>query len=150
MDMPSASNQYAFSVAFNAEGFGYNVNEWNAICQDILIAITTSHLPSLSGDRWEDYGEGRIFWGTKAECDAVKAVLEDFDVNIEEERNLESGFYGTDTETYYVAESGHIDCLHKSSVAASDTSSRAVDCIPLKAYRLREASLGQTLSSKDP
>ena len=133
--------QYVFSVAFDRDIEGVNETveqsdpEWQKLVQDIVTATNNAGLPILDNERWEEFGNGRIFWGTQTECEAVKEVLSGFPISIEEERNLETGYYTTSDTIYYVAKDGEIlgiskyDFINKNHIVAK------YNAIPLDAFK---------------
>jgi hypothetical protein len=130
--------QYAFAIGFDFELNSSSQEESSEYptLEAISIAIQTVGLPALESDRWDEFGQGRIFWGSKSECDAIKQVLSQFPVFLQEERNLDSGYYATETETYYADESGN---LYRVSILDNGERNplEPILSIPLDAYRLR-------------
>ncbi len=124
------SNQYAFAVAFDVlpESPSLPWSELNA-------AIAAADLPDLDSNRWDEFGEGRIFWGTLAECEAVKQVLQPFSLEIQEERNLEVGYYATPEAVYYVDDAGNIFTLAPANGSGSLGPVMTVTTIPLDAFK---------------
>jgi chromosome segregation ATPase len=138
--------QYAFAIGFDFElnsSAPGEVSEPTTL-EAISIAIQTAGLPILESDRWDEFGQGRIFWGSKSECDGIKQVLSQFPVFLQEERNLDSGYYATETETYYADEAGNL--YRVSTLDNRECNSlEPIQSIPLDAYRLR--SLDPNLQS---
>jgi hypothetical protein len=134
------SEQYAFAIGFDVESDEADQlpdDHWKGLYEQIGRAIRESGLPSIDSERWDEFGQGRIFWGTKAECDAARRVLEPFDVYVEEARNLDPGYYATPSHTYYVSDTGLISLLPSDWDAAPLQPLETVDCIPLDSYRLK-------------
>lgn len=130
--------QYAFAIGFDFElnSSAQGESSEPTTLEAISIAIQTAGLPILESDRWDEFGQGRIFWGSKSECDAIKQVLSQFPVFLQEERNLDSGYYATKTETYYADEAGE---LYRVSTLDNGECNplEPIHSIPLDAYRLR-------------
>ncbi|NCJ07499.1 hypothetical protein GS597_13470 [Synechococcales cyanobacterium C] len=124
------SNQYAFAVAFDAPPESPSL-PW----PELKAAITAAALPALDSDRWDEFGEGRIFWGTLTECEAVKQVLQAFSLDIQEERNLDPGYYATPDATYYVDETGNIFTGVPANGSGNPGSVISVTAIPLDAFK---------------
>ncbi len=134
------SEQYAFAIGFDVESDEADQladDQWNNLYEQIGRAIHESGLPSIDSERWDEFGQGRIFWGTKTECEAVRQVLERFDVYVEEARNLDPGYYTTPSHTYYVSDTGLISLLPSDLNAVPSQSLETVDSIPLDSYRLK-------------
>jgi hypothetical protein len=133
--------QYAFAIGFDFELDSSNTTSEpsDAVATTTLeaveIAIQSAGLPTLESDRWDEFGQGRIFWGTKAECDAVKQVLSQFPLFLQEERNLDLGYYANASNTYYVDSAGNVYRLLNSE-SGEDNAIAAIDSIPLDAYRV--------------
>ncbi len=143
------SEQYAFAIGFDVDEGGDHVNsdadlypDWAQTYAQVESAIAAANLPPLSSPRWDEFGLGRIFWGTQADCQAVKDVLSAFPVYIEEAQNLEAGCYATDSEVYYVTEAG---AIYRLPAATDSDETRAgetdppvlCNSIPMEAYRLK-------------
>jgi hypothetical protein len=152
------SEQYAFAIGFDFESssdeMGGQAETETATLAEIEAALRSTGLPDIDGsDRWDEFGQGRIFWGTKPECDNVKQVLSQFKVFLQEERNLESGYYATPASTYYVDEAGNLYRLINPSDHSAIGSLESIMTIPLDAYRLRtidpnlQAAVERSLSS---
>jgi hypothetical protein len=152
------SEQYAFAIGFDFEsgsdGMGGQSETETATLAEIEATLRRTGLPDIDGsDRWDEFGQGRIFWGTKPECDNVKQVLSQFKVFLQEERNLESGYYATPASTYYVDEAGNLYRLLNPSDHSAMGSLESIMTIPLDAYRLRtiapnlQAAVERSLSS---
>jgi hypothetical protein len=134
------SEQYAFAIGFDVESDEADQlpdDHWKGLYEQIGRAIRESGLPSIDSERWDEFGQGRIFWGTKAECEAARRVLESFDVYVEEARNLDPGYYATPSHTYYVGDTGLIFLLPSDLDAAPLQPLETVDSIPLDSYRLK-------------
>ncbi len=134
------SEQYAFAIGFDVESDEadqLSEDHWKGLYEQIGRAIRESGLPSIDSERWDEFGQGRIFWGTKAECDTARRVLEPFDVYVEEARNLDPGYYATPSHTYYVSDTGLISLLPSDLDAAPLQPLETVDSIPLDSYRLK-------------
>jgi predicted nucleic acid-binding Zn-ribbon protein len=142
----SMLKQFSFGIAFDKENYEANENveespspEWQSLVNQISTAISDIGLPITEIDRWEEFGSGRIFWGTRAECDAVKQVLAEFPVCIQEERNLDPGYYATSSAYYHVTEEGEI-----TGWSASEPSHETLgklNALPLDAYRIKTLPL---------
>ena len=130
--------QYAFAIGFDFElnRSAQGESSEPTTLEAISIAIQTARLPTLESGRWDEFGQGCIFWGSKSECDAVKQVLSQFPVFLQEERNLDSGYYATATETYYADEVGHLYCVTTLD-NGEHTPLQPIHSIPLDAYRLQ-------------
>ncbi|MEO0802263.1 MAG: hypothetical protein AAFY57_08315 [Cyanobacteria bacterium J06642_2] len=147
------AEQYVFSVAFDRYESDISVGEngacavWAGTLKEIAEALQMGSLAPLESDRWEEYGDGCIFWGTRAECAAVRDVLQQFEVEIDDERNIEAGYYSTETTLYYVSEAGDVTSIDgvASPAAfradANDVSVSSVQSIPLDAYPIATADL---------
>jgi hypothetical protein len=142
--------QYAFAIGFdfksNAPLDEFLDSAQIETLEAIAIAIQNAGLPTIESDRWDEFGHGRIFWGTRAECDAVRQVLSQFPLFLEEERNLDAGYYANVVETYYVDESGNVYRLLKpvsrrDGGQADGNILEPVNTIPLDAYRLKSSDL---------
>jgi bacterioferritin (cytochrome b1) len=135
------SEQYAFAIGFDdvesAEADKLPDVHWTSLYEQVATAIRESGLPPIDSERWDEFGQGRIFWGTKAECEAVKAVLAAFTIYVEEARNLESGYYTTPNHTYFVSDTGTIYVLPSNLASADGTLLETTDAIPLDSYRLK-------------
>jgi predicted nucleic acid-binding Zn-ribbon protein len=135
------SEQYAFAIGFDAlvsEMSPQQESDWQRVFQEINQAIAAAGLSDLFSDRWDEFGHGRIFWGTQAECTAMQQILCQFPVDVQEERNLEEGYYAAGTEMYYVTAQGDIYGSTVENASASMVIS--LSTIPLDAYRLRTVS----------
>lgn len=141
MNQNTTLKQYAFAIGFDFES-SFDTEEdpsgSEAIAgqiESVNAAIQVAGLPAIDSDRWDEFGQGRIFWGTKPECDAVKSALSQFPLFIQEERNLELGYYATPTHTYYADEAGNLYQL----LTPADSGNRLepTPSIPLDAYRLK-------------
>jgi hypothetical protein len=130
--------QYAFAIGFDFElnSSAQGESSEPTTLDAISIAIQTAGLPILESDRWDEFGQGRIFWGSKSECDAIKQVLSQFPIFLQEERNLDSGYYATEIEIYYADEAGN---LYRVSTLDNGECNplEPIHSIPLDAYRLR-------------
>jgi predicted nucleic acid-binding Zn-ribbon protein len=135
------SEQYAFAIGFDAlvsELSPQQESDWQRVLQEINQVIAAAGLSDLFSDRWDEFGHGRIFWGTQAECTAIQQILCQFPVDVQEERNLEAGYYAVGAEVYYVTAQGDI---YGSAVEnASASTVIPLSAIPLDAYRLRTVS----------
>ncbi len=141
------SEQYAFAIGFDREleESGDGLDEgWANRLDEVATAMITAGLPAIDSERWDEFGQGRVFWGTKAECESVRQVLSQFDLYTEEDRNLDSGYYATAHHTYYVDAEGEIYVLPDWSTAdpnsehrLTSTSLENICAIPLDAYRLK-------------
>jgi hypothetical protein len=134
------SEQYAFAIGFDVEGDEADQltdDHWKGLSEQIGRAIRESGLPSIDSERWDEFGQGRIFWGTKTECESVRRVLEPFDVYVEEARNLDPGYYATPSHTYYVSEVGLIYLLPSDWDTVPLQRLETVDAIPLDSYRMK-------------
>ncbi len=135
------SEQYAFAIGFdfesNSDGVGGQPETEIVTLAAVEAALRSTGLPDIGdSDRWDEFGRGRIFWGTKPECEAVKQVLSQFKLFLQEERNLESGYYATPASTYYVDEAGDLYRLLNPSDHSVMGSLESIATIPLDAYRL--------------
>jgi hypothetical protein len=135
------SEQYAFAIGFDDvesdEAEKLPEVHWIALYEQVAIAIQGAGLPPLDSERWDEFGQGRIFWGTKAECDAVKLVLDNFRLYIEEACNLETGYYATPNHTYFVSDAGTIYILPSDFATAQGQPLETTDAIPLDSYRFK-------------
>jgi hypothetical protein len=138
------SEQYAFAIGFDQEleESGDGLDEgWAARLQEVAAAISVAGLPAIDSERWDEFGQGRVFWGTKAECESVRQVLSQFDLYVEEDRNLDPGYYATAHHTYYVDTEGEIYVLPDWSTTEHNFifqgSLENIHAIPLDAYRLK-------------
>jgi hypothetical protein len=141
------SEQYAFAIGFDREleESGDGLDEgWANRLEEVATAVTEAGLPAIDSERWDEFGQGRVFWGTKAECESVRQVLSHFDLYTEEDRNLDPGYYATAHHTYYVDAEGEIYVLPDWSIANhnfehsfTSSSLENICAIPLDAYRLR-------------
>jgi hypothetical protein len=141
------SEQYAFAIGFDREleESGDGLDEgWASRLDEVATAMITAGLPAIDSERWDEFGQGRVFWGTKAECESVRQVLSQFDLYTEEDRNLDSGYYATAHHTYYVDAEGEIYVLPDWSTADPNSEHRLTSislenicAIPLDAYRLK-------------
>jgi hypothetical protein len=134
--------QYAFAIGFDFELDSKPLGEpsesaTTAITEAVGVAIQTAGLPALDSDRWDEFGQGRLFWGTKSECDAVKQVLSQFPLFLQEERNLDPGYYANASDTYYVDEVGHLYRVLKPLSSSKGDALESINTIPLDAYRLK-------------
>jgi hypothetical protein len=146
------SEQYAFAIGFDrelelSEGLDQSLDEgWTHLLREVAAAIGAAGLPTLYSERWDEFGQGRVFWGTKAECELVRQVLSQFDLYIEEDRNLDTGYYATAHHTYYVNAEGEIYVLLDWSTTEHNFilqgSLEKIHSIPLDAYRLRKIDPG--------
>uniref|UniRef100_B8HW01 Uncharacterized protein n=1 Tax=Cyanothece sp. (strain PCC 7425 / ATCC 29141) TaxID=395961 RepID=B8HW01_CYAP4 len=133
--------QFAFAIAFDrpADEQGQEEEarppEWLTLVDQITTAISEANLPALDSNRWEDFGWGRVFWGTKVECEAVKQVLSGFPVYIWEDRNLDAGYYESPTAFYYVNDEGEITSLLKTGSSLQLLGK--LDTIPMDAYQIQ-------------
>ncbi len=135
------SEQYAFAIGFDdvesdEAGKLPDIN-WTTLYDQVATAIQDAGLPPLDSERWDDFGQGRIFWGTQSECDFVKQILAPFRVYVEEARNLETGYYATPNHTYFVCELGTIYLLPADSNVVEGNLLETTNAIPLEAYRLK-------------
>jgi hypothetical protein len=146
------SEQYAFAIGFDreleelGEGLDEGLDEgWVNLLAEVAAAIGSSGLPPIDSERWDEFGQGRVFWGTKAECESVRQVLSQFDLYIEEDRNLDPGYYATAHHTYYVDAEGEIYVLPDWSTAEHSFIPQGflenIHAIPLDAYRLKKIDL---------
>ncbi len=143
MNQNTTLKQYAFAIGFDFEsnldqvGDSSESIEITAQLESVSAAIQSAGLPAIESDRWDEFGQGRIFWGTKPECDAVKSALSQFSLFVQEERNLESGYYATPTHTYYSDAEGNLYQLLTPADSESDNRLELTPSIPLDAYRLQ-------------
>jgi hypothetical protein len=145
MNQNTTLKQYAFAIGFDiessldAEENLSGSEEIAAQLKSVGAAIENAGLPALDSDRWDEFGQGRIFWGTRSECDAVKAALSPFPLFVQEERNLESGYYATPAHTYYADAAGHLyQLLTPADGGGTDGEIlELTPSIPLDAYRLK-------------
>lgn len=154
------TEQYAFAIGFdfesNSDEMGGQSESEIVALANIETALRSAGFPDIHSDRWDEFGQGRIFWGTKPECDAVKQVLSQFQLFLQEERNLESGYYATSASTYYVDEAGNLYRLLDISEHADIGCLESTATIPLDAYRLKtldpnlQAAVERSLSSISP
>jgi hypothetical protein len=142
------SEQYAFAIGFDREleESGEGLDEgWLTLLSEVSAAIVAAGLPPMDSERWDEFGQGRVFWGTNAECELVRQVLSEFDLYIEEDRNLDPGYYATVDHTYYVDTEGEIYVLPDWGATDRDSAlpyKLATICsIPLDAYRLKAIDL---------
>ncbi len=146
------SEQYAFAIGFDqeleelGEGLDEALDEgWTHLLAEVAAAIKAAGLPPIDSERWDEFGQGRVFWGTKAECESVRQVLSQFDLYIEEDRNLDPGYYATAHHTYYVDPEGEIYVLPDWSTAAQNfipqSALKNIHAIPLDAYRVKSIDL---------
>jgi hypothetical protein len=133
------SAQYAFAIGFDfgTDGVGEQLDTRTTTLEAVRAAIQGAGLPEIDSDRWDEFGQGRIFWGTKAECDAVQKVLSQFPLFLQEERNLEAGYYGTLDHNYYVDEAGNLYSVISPTGITGDSTLEPISAIPLDAYRLK-------------
>jgi mitogen-activated protein kinase kinase kinase kinase 4 len=140
------SEQYAFAIGFDVESMQDQTMEGSDLdwthqtrpkWEEVAAAITAAGLPPIESERWDEFGLGRIFWGTKAECDAIHQVLSQFDLYIEEARNLDTGYYATANATYYVDDNGNIYSLPTDGQILNPSTIESTLSIPLDAYRLK-------------
>lgn len=141
------SEQYAFAIGFDREleESGDGLDEgWANRLKEVATAIVAAGLPAIDSERWDEFGQGRVFWGTKAECESVRQVLSQFDLYTEEDRNLNPGYYATAHHTYYVDDEGEIYILpdwstaeHNAEHSLISSSLEKTCAIPLDAYRLK-------------
>jgi hypothetical protein len=168
MNQNTTLKQYAFAIGFDIESSldaEENLSGSEAVAaqlKSVGAAIENAGLPALDSDRWDEFGQGRIFWGTRSECDAVKAALSPFPLFVQEERNLDSGYYATPAHTYYADAAGHLyQLLTPADGGGTDGEIlELTPSIPLDAYRLKaidpnlqaavERSLSTPLSEPDP
>jgi hypothetical protein len=143
MNQNTTLKQYAFAIGFDFES-SFDTEEDPSGSEAIAIqiesvnaAIQGAGLPAIDSDRWDEFGQGRIFWGTKPECDAVKLALSQFPLFVQEERNLEVGYYATPTHTYYADEAGNLYQLLTPADSENDNRLELTPSIPLDAYRLK-------------
>ncbi|HEY9824754.1 MAG TPA: hypothetical protein V6D19_04850 [Stenomitos sp.] len=153
------SEQYAFAIGFDFDLPHHDSEKGSEpvgqeVYGQVATALVEAGLPPLDSDRWDEFGQGRIFWGTKAECDVAHQVLSRFNLYIQEERNLEPGYYAKESETYYVDAAGQIYVVPPESQINGDLST--VASIPLDAYRLktidaaRAVAMQQALHASTP
>jgi hypothetical protein len=142
------SEQYAFAIGFDREleESGEGLDEgWTDLLDEVAPAIIAAGLPPIDSERWDEFGQGRVFWGTNAECESVRRVLSQFDLYIEEDRNLDPGYYATVDHTYYVDTEGEIYVLSDLRTAdhnpALPYALETICSIPLDAYRLKGIDL---------
>jgi hypothetical protein len=133
--------QYAFAIGFDFELDSNTLSEPSdavatATLEAVGNAIQSAGLPALESDRWDEFGQGHIFWGTKSECDAVKQVLLQFPVFLQEERNLDPGYYANASNTYHVDDVGNVYRLLNPE-SGQDNALAAINSIPLDAYRVQ-------------
>jgi phage shock protein A len=162
MNQNTTLKQYAFAIGFDFESSLNAVEdppgseEIAAQLESISATIQGAGLPALNSDRWDEFGQGRIFWGTKSECDAIKLVLSQFPLFVQEERNLESGYYATSTQTYYADEAGNLYQLITPADSENGNRLELILSIPLDAYRLKvidpnlQAAVERSLSTALP
>ncbi|WP_404784275.1 hypothetical protein [Altericista sp. CCNU0014] len=135
------SEQYAFAIGFdfesNSDGMGGQPEAETTPMAEVGAAIRNAGLPDIESERWDEFGCGRIFWGTRSECETVKQVLSQFELFLQEERNLDPGYYATAASTYYADESGNLYRLLDVSNHSEIGSLEPVTAIPLDAYRLQ-------------
>lgn len=134
------SEQYAFAIGFDFDLPHHDSEKGSEpvgqeVYGQVATALLEAGLPPLDSDRWDEFGQGRIFWGTKAECDVAHQVLSRFNLYIQEERNLEPGYYAKESEAYYVDAAGQIYIVPTNSEIGGALIS--VESIPLDAYRLK-------------
>jgi hypothetical protein len=136
------SAQYAFAIGFDfgTDGVEEPLDTRTTTLEAVKTAIQGAGLPEIDSDRWDEFGQGRIFWGTKAECDAVQQVLSQFPLFLQEERNLEAGYYGTLDHYYYVDEAGNLYGVLSPTGDTGDRTLEPISAIPLDAYRLKTIS----------
>ena len=75
---PMMNEQYAYAIAFDQAVSEHNSHadqsspDWSQLLTQISHSITSEGFPELDHPPWEEFGDGRIFWGTKQECDTLK------------------------------------------------------------------------------
>ncbi len=133
------SEQYAFAIGFDRELEETNDrpdDDWMRVIEQVSATIIQANLPPIGSTRWDEFGQGYVFWGTEAECAAVRQALSPFDLYVEEDRNLDQGYYATADHTYYVDVEGQIYKLSDHAVHW-DNPLEKIGSIPLDAYRSR-------------
>lgn len=138
-----SEQQYAFAIGFDADATEMTPQQqadWQEMVQHIAQAIAAANLPALFSERWDEFGQGRVFWGTQADCEAVRQIISQFPVVLQEERNLEEGYYAMGGQRYYVNALGEIYGLPGDGVFETPPSPQRLSSIPLDAYRLHNLS----------
>jgi hypothetical protein len=134
------SEQYAFAIGFDREpeetSERPNDDDWAHLLEAVSTAISEARLPSIDSERWDEFGQGRVFWGTLAECASVRAILLRFELYVEEDRNLDPGYYATVDHTYCVDPVGQIYVVPGNGVDPHRPL-ETTNSIPLDAYRAK-------------
>lgn len=138
------TQQYPFAIAFDQQDTDNQdpvnpqiTQDWQHLVQDIAAATEAAGLPGLNHPRWEEFGSGSIFWGTESECKTLKRVLSSFPIYLQEERNLDAGYYSTPESVYYVTEAGEIFGLTPTHTAQGSALAQ-YDSIPLDAFKTNQ------------
>jgi hypothetical protein len=140
------NHQYAFAIAFDRQNASANgipeqlLPAWQTLLSQIAESLKSEGWPELNHPRWEDFGEGHIFWGTKNECDSLKAVLSSLPVSLYEERNLEAGYYSNIEGTYFVNRDGDIWGIERQTDSDVIAEVEPLWTIPLDAYKSKAIS----------
>ena len=133
------NEQFAFAIAFDRQSLSSDgtesSSEWQGMIQHIEGALIFEGIAGFESPRWEEFGEGLIYWGTLPECESIDAILTGFPVSIYRERNLDAGFYACSYGVYLVDEIGNILGLDLRSMALNDFYIKPLVSIPLEAYR---------------
>lgn len=140
------TQQYPFAIAFDQQDSDNQdpvnpqiMQDWQHLMQDIATATEAAGLPGLNHPRWEEFGSGSIFWGTESECKTLKRVLSSFPIYLQEERNLDAGYYSTPESIYYVTEAGEIFGFTPTHTAPNSALVQ-YDSIPLDAFKTNQIS----------
>ena len=134
------SEQYAFAIGFDREPEETDDrpdDNWMRVLEQVSAAIVQANLSPIDSARWDEFGQGYVFWGTESDCTAVRQALSPFDLYIEEDRNLDQGYYATADHLYYVDLEGQIYKISDQS-AHSNEPFEKICSIPLDAYRSRK------------
>jgi predicted nucleic acid-binding Zn-ribbon protein len=138
-----SEQQYAFAIGFDADATEMTPQQeadWQEMVQHIAQAIAAANLPSVFSERWDEFGHGRVFWGTRTECGVVQQVLSRFPVVLQEERNLDEGYYALGGQKYYVTALGDIYELPVDGALEQPAPPQQLPSIPIDAYRLHNIS----------
>jgi hypothetical protein len=139
-----SEQQYAFAIGFDADATEMTPQQeanWQEMVQHIAQSITAAHLPSVFSERWDEFGHGRVFWGTRTECGAIQQVLSQFPVVLQEERNLDEGYYALGGQRYYVTALGEIYELPiDGALESPPPPPHQLSSIPIDAYRVHNIS----------
>jgi hypothetical protein len=138
-----SEQQYAFAIGFDADATEMTPQQeanWQEMVQHITQAIAAANLPPVFSERWDEFGHGRVFWGSRTECGTVQQVLSQFPVVLQEERNLDEGYYALGAQRYYVTALGEIYELSVDGALEQPSPPQPLPSIPIDAYRLHNIS----------